>query len=819
VTDLKMGLKQQEVEAQVQKFGFNEFEERRALAIIGNLLKILGDPMGLMLVTLSVIYWVLGEHQDATILLIAYIPIVGVDVLLELRSQKALRSLKRTLKAMCKVVRDGKNVSIPVRNLVPGDLLLLEEGQAIPADGILVQSSNLTIDESSLTGESVPVEKLEGSTALSGTTVLTGNGIVEIEKTGLSSQIGSIAKVLKEFESAPSPLLRSINKVVKIAFLVALAVAIIVFTEGLLTSKGFAPSLISALTLAMAAIPEEFPLVFTLYLSLAAYRLSKKGVLVKSLPAVEGLGSVDIICTDKTGTLTEGNFRLERILNLKTEAVLDDSEMRALIFSCETKAVDAMEASIFEWVKIKNEPLIMQVHEQWYLEFDYHFDNKEKYMSHVWREKNGQRQVMAMKGSLEGILKHCKISTDERDAIQAEANREAESGRRLLGFATKVGKFNGVRSEDEASASFLGILSFTDPVRPSVSEAVRVCVEHGIQIKMLTGDHLLTAHSIADKINLPHEHDQLFTGPQLEILSPDARVLAFTKGIIFARLKPEQKLQLVAALKKNGSVVAMTGDGINDAPALKLADIGISMGDRATDVARSTAQIILLKNDFGGIVAAVLEGRRVLRSLGQSFGYLIAFHIPIIGLALFQSFFLKTSILLPIHIVLMELIVHPVSAFVFDEPGLDIGKKKRNFIDRRRVLWSAFRGVSLTAISLAVFYFAPGSSEMRRSLSVISLVTGNIGLLLSETGGILSALGNAWLFSRSWVASLVLLGLASALGYIPRVATLFSLVQPGFYEFAVVSTVGIFLGFLSSAPKTKENGTAQIHLLNRYSTT
>ncbi len=798
MTNLATGLTKQEVEIQLQKYGFNEFEDRRASRFIKNLFKIVGDPMGLMLLALSLIYWLLGEHNDAIILMIAYVPIIGVDVILELRSQTALRSLKKTLKMSCQVLREGKTSLIPTRNLVPGDLLVLEEGQAIPADGKLVESSNLTIDESSLTGESLPVAKSLGDDALSGTTVLTGTGIVEVEKIGISSQIGSIAKVLKEFESVTSPLLRSINRIVKIAFLIAVGLALVIFVKGLLSSQGFESSLISALTLAMAAIPEEFPLVFTLYLSLAAYRLSKKGVLVKSLPSVEGLGSVDIICTDKTGTLTEGKFRLERILKCNENHVSEEVEMQSLIFSCEPRAVDAMEASILEWVKSKSDSFSEDLQTNWDLEFDYPFDNKEKYMSHVWQNKYDKRQIMAMKGAIEGVLKRSDVSPGDRESILAQAGKEAESGRRLLGLAAKTGAFSGVRSVDETSLKFIGILSFTDPIREGVSDAVKICVEHGIKIKMLTGDHMLTAHSIADKIHLPHEHDELFTGPQLELLSPTEQSRAFTKGAIFARLKPEQKLQLVKVLKENGSIVAMTGDGINDAPAIKLADIGISMGDRATDVARSTAQIVLLKNDFGGIVAAVLEGRRILRSLSQSFGYLIAFHVPIVGLALFQAFFLETPILLPIHIVLMELIVHPVSAFVFDEPGLSIGRKKKAFISRVGILSSSVRGAVLTGFSLAAFYFAPGTPEMRRSLSVLLLVTGNIGLLLAETGGVVLAVRKASAFRRSWIASLVLFALAFTLGYIPQVARLFSLIQPAPQYFLAIVGIGIMIGFLST---------------------
>lgn len=309
------GLTELEVQERLIKYGYNDLGERRLASVLENFFKIIADPMGLMLLILSGVYWALGKNSDAIVLLVAYVPIVAVDVVLEIRSQKALRTLKKSLKSTCHVIREGKTKSISVRELVPGDLLILEEGQTIPADGSLRQVSNLTMDESSLTGESIPIEKKLSEEALSGTTVLTGTGLVEIQKTGLNSQLGSIAKVLQEFEAEPSPLLRTIKKSVRIVFIAALVLAIFVFLVSISKNHGLGESLVSALTLAMAAIPEEFPLVFTLYLSLAAYRLSKLGILVKSLPAVEGLGGVDVICTDKTGTLTEGKFLLEEILS------------------------------------------------------------------------------------------------------------------------------------------------------------------------------------------------------------------------------------------------------------------------------------------------------------------------------------------------------------------------------------------------------------------------------------------------------------------------------------------------------------------------
>lgn len=806
MTNITTGLTNIEVSKQIQNFGYNEFEENKISDFLTNIMKILIDPMGMMLLGLSIIYWILGERNDAIIVLVAYIPIVGVDVLLELRSQKSLNSLKRTLKSSCHVLRESKIISIHTRDLVPGDLLILEEGQTLPADGKIVEAANLTIDESSLTGESIPIEKIIGNEALSGTNILTGSGIVEIQKTGLSSQMGSIAKILKEFDSVPSPLLRSINRIVKYAFAIALVIAALIFIINILDSKGVAPSLISALTLAMAAIPEEFPIVFTLYLSFAAYRLSQKGVLVKSLPAVEGLGRVDIICTDKTGTLTEGKFRLDKILKLNGSSSLSNEECMALTFSCEMKAVDAMESSIYDWIfTTKGEMFIDNLHQEWLLEFDNQFDTKEKYMSHVWRESKTGIQMIAMKGAIEGILNHCELSQLEKSELISMANQEAESGRRLLGLAMKIGNFSGSRENDEKSLLFIGILSFTDPIRPSVTEAIQVCGEYGIRVKMLTGDHLLTAHSIADKINLPHEHNELFTGPDLEAMSKEDRSKAFNNGVIFARLKPEQKLQLVEALKANGNVVAMTGDGINDAPALKLADIGISMGERATDVARSTAQIILLKNDFGGIVSSVIEGRRVLNSLSQSFGYLIAFHIPIVGLALYQAFFLTSSILLPVHIILMELIVHPVSAFVFNVPSIDSKKRQKEFITWNKVWWSTLRGSVLMMLSLAVFYLGNNSIEQSRSLAVLMMVLGNTGLLLSEAGGLVKALINFREFRNSWYATFILVTLGLGLAYIPGLTSVLSLQMPNTLEFIIIIFLSLSLGFLKPLDRKNDS--------------
>ena len=795
------GLTSEEVKKRIERFGLNEVEDNSLRTTLANLLHIFSDPMGLMLLSLGVVYSALGKQTDSIILFAAFVPIVGIDVLLELQSRKALRLLKQSLKTTCHVIRDGKTQTISVKHLVPGDLLVLEEGQLIPADGKLVEASHLSIDESSVTGESIPIEKSVYSEILSGTTVLIGTGIAQIDKTGLQSQIGSIAKVLKEFESTPSPLLRNVRKAVKIVFLITSAISAIVFFIEIAKGHDIGTSLISALTLAMAAAPEEFPLVFTLYLSLAAYRLSKKGILVKSLPAVEGLGRVDIICTDKTGTLTEGKFRLDEFLSLNGS--LNEDDYLALIFSCEINAVDAMEASIFEWIGSQKGPdFIKEVHTQWTLQHDYPFDPVDKYMSHAWINKASGEQIIAIKGAVEGVLKRCDNSTNLKRHYD-QAKESAASGKRLLGLAFKRGKFNGDRQHDEQSPEFVGILSFTDPIRPSVPKAIKECGDRGIKIKMLTGDHLLTAHAIADRIQLPHNHDQLFSGSDLSGLAEDQRKKAYKNGVIFARLKPEQKLELVQTLKLDGSIVAMTGDGNNDAPALKLADVGISMGDRATDIARSTAHLILMKNDFGGVVSSIVEGQRVLNSLSQSFGYLIGFHIPIILVALFQSFFLDSVILLPIYIVLLELVVHPVSAFVFDEPHFSAHRISKSLIDRRALFWSSLRGIALTVSSIGAFFYFEGTLEERRSLSVLILVAGSSGLLIGEREGFRKAFSNPRLW-KTLAAVMAIFTLAAGLAFIAPLSTLFSIAEPTVKSFLLCFLVSLGIGGIANVNEAGE---------------
>lgn len=759
-----LGLTTEDAKKRLVQDGPNEVVPSRLESGLGDIKKILFDPMGLMLLSLAGLNGLIGDRTDAIILLVAYAPVTAVDVLLELRAQKALRAMRLALSLRAKVLRDSKISEVSIRDIVVGDVLVFEEGQSLPADGSIIEASNLAVTEATLTGESVPVDKKPGQNFFTGTAILQGRGLGLVEKTGKNTQFGRIASLLHETESQQSPLQKKVNHLLKYVLFVAIGLAVFLFFLQWNRGAGLFQSLITAMTFGMASVPEEFPLVFTLYLSLGAWRLSKHGVLFRSLPSVEALGSVDVICTDKTGTLTEGRFQLESLYPFNP-AYSSERLWQAALMACEEKAVDAMEVAIKE----KGQEFIREI-QDWVLTSDYPFEGIGKHMSHVWTHKNNVESIIAMKGAVEGVIEHCDISAEENNRLQKIVESLSNEGQRVLGLAARTGVCTGRREEDERGLTFLGLLLFSDPIRKSAKEAIASCQEAGIEIKMLTGDHPATAHAVAEKTGIKHSDDFLFTGQQLRQMTVDERMGAYQKGAIFSRVLPEQKYEMVQALKQSGKVVAMTGDGINDAPALKLADIGISMGLSATDVARSTAQMILVKNDFKGLVEAIFEGRRVFENLRRSFSYLIAFHIPIIFLALIPPLFGWGELLLPIHIVLLQLIVHPISAFSFENLPTGNVKTGKSILPLKRLIRSLAAGLVVSVVALWLFQFKKngGDLTMARSYSMAVVFGGNIFFVIMESGftvhrrvlwTVLSLILFAWaVFSFAPLAKLLHLG-------------------------------------------------------------
>ncbi len=779
------GLSSAEAEVRLQVNGPNEVVPSHLESRLSELKRLLLDPMGIMLLGLGSIYAVLGHKTDAIILFLAYIPVTAVDVLLELKAHKALQALKKTLKVTAKVLRDGSVQTIPTRTIVTGDVIVFEEGQAIPADGIILEVHQLQVNEAAVTGESLPIDKEVSSEFFGGTVVLQGRGLGLVKSIGKATRFGKIASLLQETKSVKSPLQIKVNRIVNRMLLMAIVLAIVLFILEYARSRGFLASLVVALTFGMAAVPEEFPIVFTLYLSLGAWRLTKTGVLVKSLPSVETLGSVDVICTDKTGTLTEGRFQLEELRSVHSKLSQEELWLYALM-ACEEKPIDAMETAIYK----KAEASVPHLKE-WHLKWDNAFDPVGKNMSHVWvRSSDPSQMILAMKGAVEGVVDHCTLSTDERTELLSWVDALAGKGKRLLGLAIRKGSFDGNRSSDELGLEFAGILIFSDPVRTSAKGAIEACQTAGITIKMLTGDHPLTAHAVADETGITHRHDQIFTGNQLAKMSKETRWSAYLKGVIFSRVLPEQKHEMVQALQANGKVVAMTGDGINDAPALKLANIGISMGADATDVARSSAQIVLLKSDFDGIVKAVFEGRRIFSNLRRSFSYLISFHVPVVLLALVPPALGWGDLLLPIHIVLLELIVHPVSAFAFEALPVSDSHASRKLVSVRRLLEALLSGLllSIGCLFLYRYFWMYSNQETARAVSLAGILMGNVAFVFVDS----------WPFQtrRFFITLGTLVSLTAGMLWVPFIAEVFH-----FGSISLPQVIfAICIGMLASVP-------------------
>lgn len=724
------GLTSQEAKKRLLADGANEIVPSKLESGFKEIQKILLDPMGLMLLGLAALHALMGKTSDAWILLAAYVPVTAVDVLLELRAQRALRAMHRALSTTANVLRDGVVKQIPIRELVRDDVIIFDEGQSLPADGIVLEASELTVNESSLTGESIPIEKTRNDLFFAGTTLKQGRGLGLIQATGKKTKFGKIAKLLEETEEQQSPLQKKVNHLLKYVLIGALVLAIILFFLQLARGHSWIESLIIAMTFGMASIPEEFPLVFTLYLSLGAWRLSKHGILIRSLPSVEALGNVDVLCTDKTGTLTEGLFQLEELYPVHSTTGTEQMWQIALM-SCEEKAVDAMELAIKE----KGSSYLNHLSD-WKLKWDYPFEKIGKHMSHVWENQKSSETIIAMKGAVEGVLEHCAVTEKERIHILDLANTFAAQGKRLLGLAGKVGPANGDRSHDETDLNFLGLLLFSDPIRDSATEAIKECKQLGIEIKMLTGDHPMTALAVATKTGIAHDPSTVFHGDDLRKMTTEQRSHAYLNGAVFTRVLPEQKHEMVQVLKASGKVVAMTGDGINDAPALKLADIGISMGLNATDVARSTAQMILVKNDFRGMVEAIFEGRKIFANLRKSFSYLISFHIPIILLSLIPPFLGWGELLLPIHIVLLELVVHPISAFAFENLPYKESTIEKSLLPGRRLFRAIFAGLLVSTIAIVLFKMKSQQIDLvtGRRFAVATVLIGNMFFVLLESG-------------------------------------------------------------------------------------
>ncbi len=697
--------------------------------------------MFLLLVAAGTLYLFLGDIREALMLLSFVFVVMGITFYQERKTERVLEALRDLSSPRALVIRDGRQRRIAGREVVIDDILVLAEGDRVPADSILLSSTALQVDESLLTGESLPVSKKPGSKddcmlrpggeglpcLYSGTLVVKGQGVAVVKAVGVGTEIGKIGRELERVTPEPTTLQVETAGIVKKLALLGAALCVVVVVVYGITRGDWLQGFLAGLTLAMATLPEEFPVVLTVFLALGAWRISRKNVLTRRVPAIESLGAATVLCVDKTGTITENRMTVRDLMIgddvYDTEKVDGKVPERFhglveyAILASQRDPFDPMEKAI----KSLGESHLKDtehLHKDWRLIREYPLSEDLLALSYVWQSPKGKDYLIAAKGAPEAVADLCHFSDKQLAQLKSRIEDLAEKGLRVIGVAKALFSEDTFPGEQhDFTFEFLGLVGLDDPVKPRVKEAVRECMKAGVRVVMITGDYPGTALRVADKIGLDYSN-------------------------VFARVMPEQKLEIVESLKKQGEIVAMTGDGVNDAPALKAANIGIAMGGSGTDVAREAADLVLLDDEFSSIVAAVRLGRRIFDNLKKAMAYILAIHVPIAGLSLLPVLLGWPLILLPVHIVFLELIIDPACSIIFEaepeEPDV-MDKPPRSqsasLFGMRTILLSLLQGISVLIIVIVVFsiaYTRGQAIEDARALTFTSLIVANLGLIFTN---------------------------------------------------------------------------------------
>ncbi|QHG16425.1 cation-translocating P-type ATPase [Nostoc sp. ATCC 53789] len=822
------GLSELEAIARLKQDGYNELSSARSRSILSFAWETVQDPIFLLLVGGGIIYWILGDLQEALILLGFVFFITGISLYQEGKTEHALEALRDLSSPRALVIRDGQQKRIAGREVVREDILVLAEGDRVPADAIILSCINLSTDESLLTGESLPVRKVAAAGTVemarpggdelpfvySGTLVVQGQGIAQVQAVGAQTEMGKIGNALQKVKPEPTPLQQEMTRLVSRLFGIALLLCVAIVVIYGLTRGDWLKGFLAGITLAMAILPNEFPVVVTIFLALGAWRISQKHVLARRASAVETLGSTTVLCVDKTGTLTLNQMAVQQLfaynhaenshpynLELHSRESLPETVHKLVefcILASQRDPFDPMEKA-FKELGDRYLAHTEHLHDDWILLREYPLSPHLLAMSHVWQSADGKQYEIAAKGAPEAIADLCHFTPEQQRIMAAQISEMANQGLRVLGvakaslvdapppFLPPHPSLNPDHLPDEQHDfpfQFLGLVGLSDPVRPNVAVAIQECYTAGIRVVMITGDYPGTAQTIARQIGLM-QMGAILTGAELDLMSDAELEQRIQSTNIFARAVPEQKLRLVNALKAKGEVVAMTGDGVNDAPALKSAQIGIAMGQRGTDVARESAALVLLDDDFSSIVQAVKLGRRIFDNLRKAMAYLLAIHIPIAGMSLIPVLFKLPLVLLPVHVAFLHLIIDPACSIVLEAEPAEatvMQRPPRNpkepLFGRKTLGLAVLQGVGILVITLAIFvvalYRRQGELDAR-ALTFTTLILANLFLILSESSSsrlslkILKSPNNAlW-----WVVGGGLVFLAFVL-YVPFLRQLFS---------------------------------------------
>ncbi len=831
------GLPEQEAQRRLKQEGYNELPSSRRRSLLTLALGVAREPMFLLLIAAGTIYLLLGDMREALVLLGSILVIMSITFYQEQKTERALEALRDLSSPRALVIRDSEQKRIAGREVVRGDLVVLAEGDRVPADGILLWGLNLSVDESLLTGESVPVRKVAGDRStvtagmgrpggddlpfvFSGTLVTQGQGIAEIQATGPLTELGKIGAALQTVKPEQTRLQRETGRLVRLFAIAGLTLCTLVVVIYGLFRGDWLNGLLAGIALAMSLLPEEFPVVLTVFLALGAWRIAQRHVLTRRMPAIETLGAATVLCVDKTGTLTENRMSVRSLFTKGSSYEVQANVQQPLpevvhelvelsVLASQQDPFDPMEQALRE---LGERYLSGTEHlpADWTLLREYPLSPQLLAISHVWKPSGSEAAyVIAAKGAPEAIADLCHLDEEGKEAVFAQVSHMASEGLRVLGTARA--KFQPTEilppGQHDFSFEFVGLVGLADPVRPSVPAAIKECYTAGMRVIMITGDYPATAQHIGRQIGL-HPLDACITGPELEAMDDVTLQERIKTTTIFARVVPEQKLRLVNALKANGEVVAMTGDGVNDAPALKSAHIGVAMGKRGTDVARESGALVLLDDDFSSIVQAVRLGRRIYDNIRKALTYILAVHVPIAGMALLPLLFGWPLVLLPVHIVFLELIIDPASSVVFEaEPeSREVMKRpphnpQEPMFGKRALLLAVLQGIGVLVMALLVFLVAQYrhlDEPTMRALTFTTLVIANLGLILANRSQSRLILGTLRTHNTPlwWVVggTILLLGLVLS---VPGVRDLFDFSPPTPLELAICLAAGIasFLWF------------------------
>lgn len=794
-THLK-GLTTEEVLASQAQYGFNKIKPTDDTTWFHLLVDVMKEPMMLLLVAISAIYFFIGDYADAIFMFSALVIVGGISFYQDNRSHKALEEIEKLNEPLSTVIRNSKAVEIPTHEIAVGDLCIVTEGRIINADGEIIHSNDFSVNESSLTGESYSVFKdchSEDNKVFSGTIAISGLAVFKVERIGAETRLGKIGTTLQDIEKEDSPLQKQITRFVKTMAVVGVVIFLMVCVYSFYETRDYVKSLLNGLTLAMSILPEEIPVAFTTFMALGAWKLMRDGIIIKRSSIVETLGSTTVVCADKTGTITKNSMELKHLYSYRSDKTFGREhyyhpELSELIsyamWSSEPVPFDPMESAIHE---VYSQTQSNNLRKEYRMIHEYPLEGLPPMMTHLFEDSYGNR-IIAAKGAPEAILNVCTLSENEKKKIREQIQFFSHQGYRLLGVAKSFFTGNDFpRKQQDFNFEFLGLTIFYDPPKEGINDVFAQLYEAGIKVKIITGDNAATTYAIAKQAGVLHA-ELTVNGDEISNYSNEALSDKVEKTVIFSRMFPEAKLAVVDALKKRGEIVAMLGDGVNDAPALKSAHIGVAMGHKGTEIAKSAAALVITNDDLAKLIVGIAAGRRIYTNIKKAIQYIISIHIPIIltvSLPLFLGWVL-TPILTPIHVIFLELVMGPTCSIVYENEPMEKNTMQQpprqlteTFLNWRELILSIIQGLAITAGVLFIYQYTVwqgNSEEHSRAMVFATLIFSNI--LLSFTNrsffhSIFESFKNRNLLLTGVTIAVILL--LAAILYIPPVTLFFKI--------------------------------------------